>query len=105
MVLGKIKNYAIATLLVASLAGGVTCYFLNKSNIRLSDQLKAANARIEKAESNLELVTEQLDAETKNRIAAEKALSELDGVSEEIYNEELDPALGAIIDSFHDRLR
>lgn len=105
MVLGKIKDYAIAGLVVVAIGLGATTVYLKMRNSHLSDKLATVSAQLEKAESNLVLVSDQLKEETRLKESAEEALDDLRSIPDEIYSKELDPALGNVIRNFHERVR
>lgn len=103
--LSKIKTYAVYALLASSIALGGASLYLKQRNEILRDQLAVKTAQYDKSQENFDLVVTQLEDEIKLRASAEAALTALEGVSDEVYSEELDPSLGRIITDFNNRVR
>lgn len=103
--MGKLQLYAIIGLgsLCVLLAGGFWLSW-NKWG-EFKDKYDTVQIAREKAEENLQLVSDQLASERELRIEVEATLSELRNVPDEDFNTPLPDSVGNVIRGFRDRMQ
>jgi hypothetical protein len=103
--MSKIQLYAIISLGAFSVASGIALFVLWGWYDEVKDELKTVQIAREKAESNLQLVSDQLENERETREAAEAALSDLRAVPDVDYQTPLPPSIGNVLIDFRDRMQ
>lgn len=68
-------------------------------------ELESVQIARDKAEENLQLVSDQLESERETREAAEAALSELRSVPDDDFNTPLPPSIGNVLRDFRERMQ
>ncbi|ANJ20808.1 hypothetical protein HYO99_gp74 [Roseobacter phage RD-1410W1-01] len=86
------------------ISGGATFLLWNwYSDVK--DQLEIVQIAREKAEANLQLVSDQLAREVEIRRAAQEALSQLRTVPDVDYNTPLPDSIGDVLRDFRERMQ
>lgn len=103
--MSKIQLYAIIFLMGFSVVSAGSLYVVWGWYGDTKQELENVQIARDKAESNLKLVSNQLDNERETREAAEAALAQLRGVSDVDYQTPLPPSIGNVLTDFRDRMQ
>lgn len=103
--MAKLKLYAIIALMAFSVlsAGGLWLTWGWYQDTK--QELETVQLAREKAEENLALVSDQLEAERATREAAEAALQDLRDVPDVDYQTPLPPSVGNVLRDFRERMQ
>lgn len=101
----QLQLYAIIGLLLFSVsAGGMTYYLWNK-NVELNQELKEVKAARVRAETNLALVSVQLDNERELKAIVQDAMNQLGRVPDVDFNTPLPDSISDLLNDFNERMR
>lgn len=103
--MGQLKLYAIIALMAFSVVSGGASFLLWNWYSDVKDQLEIVELAREKAQENLQLVSDQLAREVEIRAAAEAALSELGRIPDVDYNTPLPDSVGNVLRDFRERMQ
>ena len=101
----QLQLYAIIGLFLFSVSAGGMTYYLWGKNAELNHELKEVKAARVRAETNLSLVSVQLDNERELKAIVQDAMNQLGRVPDVDFNTPLPDSISDLLNDFNERMR